>query len=108
MSLTKQPTLFKETYALARLLNIRDCGPDGPSQITTIIIIIYIKLNLFFGGGGRAVRLEIGQNLILDHAVYYNWYIEASFNEHKNQCRSAAELVGGGYIRPKIFYYISR
>ena len=101
MSLTKQPTLFKETYALARLLNIRDCGPDGPSQITTIIIIIYIKLNLFFSlGGGRAVMLEIGQNLILDHAVYYNWYIEASFNEHKNQCRSAAEfvvvVVGGG------------
>ena len=55
------------------------------------------------------MRLEIGQNLILDHAVYYNWYIEASFNEHKNQCRSAAELVGGGgYIRPKNFYYISR
>ena len=39
------------------------------------------------------MSLEIGQHLILDHDVYYNCYIEASFHEHKNQCRSAAELV---------------
>ena len=50
-----------------------------------------LSLSLFFGGGGRTVRLEIGQNLILDDDVYYNCDIEASFHEHENQCRAAAE-----------------
>ena len=56
------------------------------------------------GGGGRAARHEIGQNLISDHDVYYNRYIEATFHEHKNQCRAAAELVEGGDIRAKKFF----
>ena len=75
------------------------------------VLSIFIKLILYFFlfGGGRAVVLKIGQNLILDHDVYYNCYIYASFHEHKDRCRAAAELVvGGGGISPKKCYYISR
>ena len=56
--------------------------PQPPNQLNLFakallyVLSIYIKLILFFGvGGGHAVGLEIGQNLILDHDVYYNCYI---------------------------------